>query len=433
MTQPTYVDSGITPFPVTGVVPGGTLIWRPGGTAGALVVVTPQAVAAAIAANPAITIAVDSSLAAAQVPSGVTMNCQMATTWTSYQWILSADAGDNLDIVTFLDGSVLSRPKQVTSGLTIYFDSKTLAGLVFLNNDSFTLDGASMLMTLTATTPGCIIAGTVIYYASNISEINQAGATHLFSVPVAQTLFLYALSATSAVDPSAATVAGTLNYLHDLSSPPVTMTTVTGTQTNVLLGPGPNYTGIQQAVAIHTQTQSSANPVALAAVAVQVKRSGLFSGHIHWTGASGTNGKTVEFKAVLVPFATASTRFTQAVGTNVQLGPGEVTALNWGGSLNVDAAGVSASGLLFNGVAPIDTVAGATVVQDRKVDTLTGELNYGDLSFDWSGLCGYGSTGTPIFAVGSFAVLVLELVSTAGGDVVTTTNCSIWLREEQGI
>ena len=66
----------------------------------------------------------------------------------------------------------------------------------------------------------------------------------------------------------------------------------------------------------------------------------------------------------------------------------------------------------------------------RKQDTLTNLLTNGDLAFDFSGpSVGYGNTGTPIFAVGSFVLLVLELVSTAGGDVLTTANCTMWLNE----
>lgn len=233
--------------PVTGFVDlsvvggvGGGIIWRPGGVKSGGVVTLASDVAAAIVANPQITVYVDSSLAAAQVPSGVTMNCQMATTWASYQAILSADAGNNVDIVTFLDGSVLSRPKQVLNGLTVYLDSKTTQGLVFQNNDNFTLNGASILMTSTATNIGCVIAGTLAFYASNIAIVGQPGTRALFSIPVGQTLDFYATVGTGSVDPDVAIVSGTMNYIHDLSSPYVQMTTVTGTENDILLGNGGN-------------------------------------------------------------------------------------------------------------------------------------------------------------------------------------------------
>jgi hypothetical protein len=194
-----------------------------------------------------------------------------------------------------------------------------------------------------------------------------------------------------------------------------------------------NYTGIQNAVAIHTQTQSAANEVALAAVAVQAKQTGLFRGDIHVNLASGTTAKTVELRASLVPFATPVARFTQSIGTNVQLCAANTAgpALSWGGELNADAAGVSASGLLFNGVAPISTVTNAITLYDRKVDTLTGLLGFGDLAFDWSGQCGYGNGGAPAtgFGNGVTALLVLSLISTAGGDVLTFASLSINLSE----
>ena len=200
---------------------------------------------------------------------------------------------------------------------------------------------------------------------------------------------------------------------------------------------GLNFVRMQNAGGIHTQTQSAANPVALAAVAVQQKGNGLWEYDIDVSFASGTTGKTVELKAVLVPFTTAAQAFTQSPGAidsnNPEIGPAyTVNAVaDLVAQLNQDAAGVTASGLLYGGTAPVDSATNALTLWDRKVDTITGSLANGDIAFNPHGKAGYNSTGVQHtgFGFGKWAVLVLELVSTAGGDVVTFQTCSMSLRE----
>ena len=200
---------------------------------------------------------------------------------------------------------------------------------------------------------------------------------------------------------------------------------------------GLNFTRTQMSVGIHTQTQSAAAPVAIAAVATQQKANGLWEYDCDISFASGTTAKTVELKLVLVPFTTALQLFTQSAGSinsnNPEVGPIEsgVAVASLVAQLNQDAAGVTSAGLLYGGTAPVDSATNAVTLWDRKMDTLTGELANGDLSFNAHGVAGYNSTGVQHtgFGVGKWAVLALELVSTAGGDVVTFAPLSMSLRE----
>ena len=103
--------------------------------------------------------------------------------------------------------------------------------------------------------------------------------------------------------------------------------------------------------------------------------------------------------------------------------------------LNQDSTGLTASGLLFGGVAPVDTVANAVILEDSGVvPTLDGFLTddgTGASSFHAHGTCGYNAAGAPAtgFGFGNWALLVLELVSTNGGDVLSFANLSMSLRE----
>jgi hypothetical protein len=231
----------------------------------------------------------------------------------------------------------------------------------------------------------------------------------------------------------AATAAGMFQVLTDAES---------WLATNAVVPPplgagGLNFVRTQNSVEIHSQTQSAANPVALAAIAVQQKANGLWEYDIDVSLASGTTAKTVELKAVLIPFTALPQVFTQSAGSiesgNPEVGPayaglavGELVA-----QLNQDAAGVTASGLLYGGTACVDTATNAQTLYDKEMDTLTGLLAHGDLAFNAHGEAGYNAAGNQHtgFGVGKWAVLVLELVSTAGGDVVTFASLSMSLRE----
>jgi hypothetical protein len=242
----------------------------------------------------------------------------------------------------------------------------------------------------------------------------------------------------SSVSTLPATYLKSANALLAVLTDAETYLTSIGITPNTIGAAGLNFVGSRMA-GIHAQTQSAANPVAVAAVAVQQKRNGLWECDIDVAFASGTTAKTVEIKAVLIPFTTLPQVFSQSAGAinsnNPEVGPVysnvAIPVADIVAQLNQDAAGVTASGLLYGGTAPVDTATNAVVLWDRKVDTLTGELSNGDLGFSSHDIAGYGPDGKQLtgFAFGKWTVLCLELMSTAGGDVVSFQNLTMSLRE----
>lgn len=198
----------------------------------------------------------------------------------------------------------------------------------------------------------------------------------------------------------------------------------------------------------HAQTQSAAADVCIMAVALQVKYSGVFRVDLSSAFSSNTTAKTVQHKLVVIPFANpASPTFSANGGGlaadswfgNDVAGPlGDSTALKralWGGRLSVDAAGVSANGILYNGAAVTSGAANAITFKDSlATPTLTGLLTGSTMTFDWNGYIvksiapkvpfTKSVVGTP-----QFVVAALVLTSTAGGDVVTYANATIGMQE----
>jgi hypothetical protein len=107
--------------------------------------------------------------------------------------------------------------------------------------------------------------------------------------------------------------------------------------------------------------------------------------------------------------------------------PGTLAA--WGMTLTADAAGVSASGLSYNGATLSSAKnTGGHIIHTSTRNTLTGLLGSGDLAFDWSGDVDLG--GSPgFFPLGTYVVAHLTLVSTNGGDVVTYSSASLGIKE----
>ncbi len=181
------------------------------------------------------------------------------------------------------------------------------------------------------------------------------------------------------------------------------------------------------------QVQSAANEVCIAAVALPMRSSGLVDVECNVGYASGTTAKTVEHKLVLIPFAApaaqtfsagAATGTAAGVAFGKTIGP-DASAANravWGETIAGDAAGVSAAGVLYNGVALTSASAGAVLVQDSgAVPTLAGLLTAGVQVFDFAGTCPAGFAPRTFFPTGAgqFLVAALILLSTAGGDTVT--------------
>ena len=179
----------------------------------------------------------------------------------------------------------------------------------------------------------------------------------------------------------------------------------------------------------HTQTQTNANGVCICAAAILIQGSGNVRVDAHAVCGSGTTGKTVEHQVYLVPYTAPSTRFTggtsglTAIGANVTPN----TPSFWSQMLTTtDAGGTTASGILFNGVAPVGTAPGAVFIYDKKTDTLAGLLGSGDLAYDQS-IIG-NNNGVP-FAVGTIVVVSLVLKSTNLGDVVTYQSANVTIDE----
>jgi hypothetical protein len=207
-----------------------------------------------------------------------------------------------------------------------------------------------------------------------------------------------------------------------------------------------NYSGIRATGfgVPHNQTQSNANSVILAGVAVQPSKTGFFDGRMNILFASDTAAKIVELSAVFVPVTgPVASRWTATLPATIADIGGNLSAnetgpvTNWAAGLTTDALGVTASGMLFNGTAPISTSPGAVVLQDKTTPTVAGQLSAQSPSaceFSYAGQFGYNQSGSPIFspsqiAAGCFALLVLQLTSTAGTDVVHFGGVNIWARE----
>jgi hypothetical protein len=190
-------------------------------------------------------------------------------------------------------------------------------------------------------------------------------------------------------------------------------------------------------VAVHAQTQTNAQPVSLAAVALQAKYSGIFEASISAMWSDGTTAKTVRLKTIVVPFAAPVTRFTG--GDDAQTFAGRdvlqdlaLGAGNWSQEATADTTGTTANGVLFNGVAPISTAPNATVRFNRPVASLTGLLTadaQGINEYSYTGVVCASSTVKTPFTRGNIVVLSLELTSTNGGDVVGFPGVTLYFRE----
>lgn len=191
---------------------------------------------------------------------------------------------------------------------------------------------------------------------------------------------------------------------------------------------------------VHTQTQSNAADVAVSAVALPVKYSGIFRVSVQAGYASGTTAKTVRHKVVLLPFAPpiASPIFAATGGilTDVFFGSdvGIDTTIGgrekWGARLNADAAGVSNAGLTFNGVAITSGAAGAVTATDTgATPTLTGLLSGAAMGLAFDAPVSKAVATKVPFTVGNILVAALVLVSTAGGDVVTYEYVNVSMEE----
>lgn len=199
--------------------------------------------------------------------------------------------------------------------------------------------------------------------------------------------------------------------------------------------PGGSDNWIFQSSVPAAQTQTNAQKVSIGAVALQAKYSGMFYASIRcgWTASVTAEKESFEF-TVVDYLANPASRFTGGDGSKVIAANGVTTTLaigsNWGQSLNADAAGSTASGVEFAGVAPISSAAHAQTQIHTDQLTLT-NLNLtadgGETETTYSGFVPAVSPKKP-FTIGHTIVFSWVLVATNGGEVVTFTDLelSVW-------
>lgn len=143
-----------------GVAGGSIIIWRPGGVPGGDVVVTDlQVKAAIVAAQGALEVRVDPSIAPAVLSAAVgVIDCKGSTTFSAYEVEVNlADPGIWATTMLVADGATLANVRQGGPGLSIYLDSKTAPGMTFPVSAALIpllrLDAGTILLTPTATRP----------------------------------------------------------------------------------------------------------------------------------------------------------------------------------------------------------------------------------------------------------------------------------------
>lgn len=170
---------------------GGTvegIIWRPGGTAGANVYITEAtAFAAAVSANMACTIYVDTSIAPAVINSS--HNGLGALVLTGY-----SSSGDTLEIA---DGALLTRPRGFAD-LTVTCDCVTTAALAMGAGDILYLEGATLELGASATVPAIALSAndtySIVESLSTIAGLAGESAVAFVSLNNNTTLNLYLLT-----------------------------------------------------------------------------------------------------------------------------------------------------------------------------------------------------------------------------------------------
>lgn len=196
--------------------------------------------------------------------------------------------------------------------------------------------------------------------------------------------------------------------------------------------------------AVHFQTQTNAQEVTIAAVALPVKYSGIFAYGASVGCASDTTAKTVRHKLVAIPFASPATpTFSDGTaaagcffGSSVGSDADAAHRNKFAQVLNADAGGASAVGVLYSGAAVISTNPNAIVVGDTgATPTLAGLLAGSAIDFSFGSFLAKSTAPKVPFTLSTpmvpqILVLGLVLANTNGGDVVTYQTVDLWLQEQ---
>lgn len=178
-----------------------------------------------------------------------------------------------------------------------------------------------------------------------------------------------------------------------------------------------NYISLDTA-ASHNQTQAAANPVCIAACAIQIRQTGRCRVDVVYNFGDGTAARQVRLRAFLIPFTNPATFFSGGTTGLVVAGPqADATPSHCNQVLDVDAMGVTASGVRFNGTDLNEATAFAVAAGDRQITTLTTS----GTPYDFEQHATIDFFGSP-FPIGTWVVLALVLECTAAGDVVSPEN-----------
>ena len=201
--------------------------------------------------------------------------------------------------------------------------------------------------------------------------------------------------------------------------------------------------------ASQTQTNVSSAGVPLMAVALLVKYSGTVRVECAVNYGTTVTAKTVHHALTLYRYAPPIVgRFALAgsgtintsnigFGRNVGANPALATNVSWAASLSNDAAGLPANSFSFGGhiLSGNGGAAFSQKVTENTVESLTGELSAtapGQFSLAFSGMQPNFELVTPNeqFPIGNTLVAVLQLISTAGGDLVNYQTASLTIQEQ---
>ncbi len=172
-----------------------TIIFRPGGVAdGNVVTDWPSVQDAIAAAGGAITIFIDSSLAAAHVPAATgTTDFQGAATLVPYNWSINPVSGVDADVLTIDDGAVLHRVRAIQGPLTVQCACVTTQALSFSYGafpgsalDVFYIQDGAQLGLLAGATVGAIQipagSGLLMFAQSGITFQSAAAGVPLIDM-----------------------------------------------------------------------------------------------------------------------------------------------------------------------------------------------------------------------------------------------------------
>lgn len=170
-----------------------------------------------------------------------------------------------------------------------------------------------------------------------------------------------------------------------------------------------------------TQTQSAANSVALAAVAIRIKFSNTVRFDCSMSYGGNTNTEVIHLQLQASIFAPpVATPLFAAVGTgtidSTHINPGldssqdSFNRAHFGAVLTSDAAGDPANSFQFNGA----SLTNGVILAEKQAEVITGTLQGGQLTLAAGGLF-----SNALLVPGAWVALTIVLLSNTDGDTVT--------------